>query len=58
MVITIYQELMKLFPPTWQHHRLMIASTVAPIIQWQMSLTVGGDQYGKAHPRLDASLPQ
>ena len=33
MVITIYQGLMKLFPQTWQHHCLMIASTIVPIIQ-------------------------
>jgi hypothetical protein len=33
MVVTIYQELTKLFPPTWQHHHLMIVSTVVPIIQ-------------------------
>jgi hypothetical protein len=33
MVITTCQRLMKLFPPTWQHHRLMIASTVVSIIQ-------------------------
>jgi hypothetical protein len=58
MAVTIYQQLMKLFLPRWQHHHLMIAFTVVPIIQWQMSLTVGGDQYGKAHPRPDASLPQ
>ena len=32
MVITIYRRLTKLFPPTWQHHRLIIASTVVPII--------------------------
>jgi len=37
MVTTIYQKLMKLFPPTWQHHRLMIVSTI--VIIWQMSLT-------------------
>jgi len=24
---------MKLFPPTWQHHHLMIASTIALMIQ-------------------------
>jgi hypothetical protein len=30
---TIYQRVMKLFPPTWQHHRLMNAFTTAPIIQ-------------------------
>jgi len=58
MVITIYQGLMKLFPQTWQHHRLMIASTVVPIIQWQMSLIPGVDQSGKANPRRDASLLQ
>jgi len=33
MVITICQGLMKLFPPTWRHHHLMIASTIVPIIQ-------------------------
>ena len=33
MVITIYRGLMKLFPPTWQHHHLMIVSTIVPIIQ-------------------------
>jgi hypothetical protein len=57
MVVTIYQGLVKLFLPTWQRHRLMIAFTIVSIIQWQMSLTVG-DQYGKANPRLDASLLQ
>jgi len=24
---------MKLFPPTWQHHRLMIASTIVWMLQ-------------------------
>ena len=38
MVVTIYQGLMKLFPPTWQHHRLMIASTIVDIIRRQMIL--------------------
>ena len=52
------QGLMKLFPQTWQHHRLMIASIVVPIIQWQMSLILEVDQYGKTNPRLDASLLQ
>jgi len=33
MAITIYRQLMKLFPQTWQHHHLMIASTIAPIIK-------------------------
>jgi hypothetical protein len=37
----IYQRVMKLFPLTWHHHRLMIASTIARIIQWQMSLMPG-----------------
>ena len=32
MVVTIYQGLMKLFPPTWQHHRPMIAFTIVSII--------------------------
>src|SRR5262249_13464080 len=58
MVITIYQRLMKLFPPTWQRHRLMTASTITSIIQcFQLSL-IGMDQYGKANARLDASLLQ
>src|SRR5438876_7223876 len=46
MVITICQLLMKLFPPTWQHHHLTIASTTIPIIRWEMSLIAGVDQYG------------
>jgi len=58
MEIIIYQGPVKLFPPIGQHHRLMIASTIVPIIQcFQCSLT-GLDQYLKAHPRLDASLLQ
>ena len=48
----------ELFPPTWQHHRLMIASIIVPIIQWQTTMHPGATQYGKAHPRLDASLLQ
>jgi len=52
-VITIYQRLMKLFPPTWQPHRLTNVSTIAPITQ-----LTGLDQYMKARPRLDASLLQ
>src|SRR5262249_26160379 len=40
-------------------HRLMIASTVVPIIQWQMSMILSGEnQHGKANLRLDASLLQ
>src|SRR5262249_28934434 len=56
---TIYQKLMKLFPPTWQHHRLMIVSIIVIIqcLQWQMSLTPM-DQFGNANSRLDASLLQ
>jgi hypothetical protein len=57
MVVTIYHQLVRLFPPTWQHHHLMIASTIASIIQWQLSLTAR-DQYGKANLRPDASLLQ
>ena len=59
MVITIYQGLTKLFPQTWQHHRLMIASTVVPIIQWQMSMILSGEnQHGKANLKPGASLLQ
>jgi len=60
MVTTIYQKLMKLFLPTWQHHRLMIVSIIVCIIQcfqWQNNL-IAMDQYGKANARLDASLLQ
>ena len=56
MVVTIYQRAMKLFRPTWQHHHLMIASTIVLIIQCILGLTPGADQYGRPHPRLDASL--
>ena len=31
--ITIYRRLMKLFPPKWQLHRLMIVSTTVWILQ-------------------------
>ena len=47
MAGTIYQGLRKLFPPTWQHHHLIIASTTVSIIQWHMISGVV-DQYGKA----------
>ena len=57
MVVTIYRRLTKSFPPTWQHHHLMIASTTVPIIQWQLIFFLGVDQYTKANLRLDASLP-
>jgi len=56
MAATIYRERVKLFPRTWQHHRPMTASTIAPIIQWQMNMIAWVIQYGKASPRLDASL--
>jgi len=56
MVITIYQRVMKLFQPTWRHHRLTIASTIVSIIQWQMTMHLGVIQYGKTNPRPDASL--
>jgi len=32
MVVTIYNQLVRLFQPTWQHHHLMIASIIVPII--------------------------
>jgi hypothetical protein len=44
MVITIYPKPVRLFPLTWHRHRLTVASTSVSTIQ-----------YGKAHPRLDAS---
>jgi hypothetical protein len=53
MAITIYPRQMKLLPPTWQRHRLIIAFTIVPI-----GLSPGVEQYLKAHPRLDASLLQ
>jgi len=57
MAVTIYQGVMKLFPPTWQHHRLMIASTIVLIIQCQMNgLIAGVHHYLKVNLRLDASL--
>jgi len=34
MAVIICQRLMKLFPPTWQHHRLMIVSTIVWILQF------------------------
>jgi hypothetical protein len=49
MAITISHALMKLFLPTWQRHHLMIAFTIAPVTQWQMSLIDGVDQYGVTH---------
>jgi hypothetical protein len=38
MVATICQRLKKLFPPTWRHHHLMIASTIVLTITSSMSL--------------------
>jgi hypothetical protein len=49
-------DVMKLFPPTWQHHHLMIASTIVSIIQWQTTLIAGVDQYGKTNLRLGSEL--
>ena len=50
---------MRLLPPTLQHHRLMIAFTIVPIIQcFKCSLIDGLDQHVKANLRPDASLPQ
>src|SRR5215470_7346814 len=49
MAVTFYQGLVRLFPQTWQCHRLIITSTIVSIIQPGMS---GKD------PRLSASLLQ
>src|SRR5215831_1960106 len=57
MAITIYQRLVKLFPPTRQRHHLITASTNVPIIRWPMSL-IEVDPHLKTNPRLDASLLQ
>jgi hypothetical protein len=38
MAITTYRILARLFPPIWQHHRLMIASTIVVTIQCCMCL--------------------
>src|SRR5215467_1709954 len=57
MVVTIYHQPVRLFLPRWQHHHLMIASTIASIIQWQLSL-IARDQYGKANLKPGASLLQ
>jgi len=57
-VITICQRLMKQFLRIWQHHRLMIASTIVSIIHEQVRGILGMEKYGKANLRLDASLLQ
>ena len=44
-----YRRLTKSFRPIGQHHHLMIASTIALIIQWPMSLIRGVNQYGVKH---------
>jgi len=50
MAVTIYQELMKLSPPIWQHHHPMIVSIIASIIHLQLSFFLGADQHTKANP--------
>jgi len=57
MAVTICQQLVKLFRPTWQRHHLMIASIIVTIILQPMTL-IHTVRYGKANPRLDASLLQ
>src|SRR5215472_12703750 len=49
MAVTIYHGLTKLFPPIGQHLHQTIASTIALIIQWPMSLIRGVNQYGVKH---------
>jgi hypothetical protein len=49
MAVTIYHGLTKLFSLIGQHHHLTIASTIALIIQWPMSLIRGVNQYGVKH---------
>jgi hypothetical protein len=57
MAITIYRRLMKLFPPIWQHHRLMIVSTIVSIPHGQMPL-IPPLGHGTTNPKLDAFLLQ
>ena len=46
MEITIYQKVMRLFPPTWRHHHQTSVSTIALLlIQKSMDLILGV-QYG------------
>src|SRR5437588_13118965 len=57
MAITIYRRLMKLFLPIWQHHRLMIVSTIVSILHGQMPL-ISPLGHGTTNLNLDASLLQ
>src|SRR5262245_9828981 len=56
--IIICRKLMKLFLRIWQHHHLMIVSTIVSIIHEQVRMILGMEMYGKANLRLDASLLQ
>jgi len=58
MEIIICRKLMKLFLRIWQHHHLMIVSTIVSIIHEQVRMILGMEMYGKASLRLDASLLQ
>jgi len=49
---------MKLFLRIWQHHHLMIVSTIVSIIHERVRMILGMEMYGKANLRLDASLLQ
>src|SRR5262245_49468365 len=57
MAITIYHRLKKSSLRIWQHHHLMIVSTIAPILHGHMQLIPTLD-HGKASPKLDAFLLQ
>jgi hypothetical protein len=59
MAVTIYQRLVRLFPPTWQRHRQMNASTSVSIIEcFQRMVLIGVNRDGKARLGLDVSLLQ
>src|SRR5262249_38892209 len=58
MVVTIYQRLMKSFPPTWHHHHPMTASIIASFIRYQARLMPGVIHHWEANPRLDVSWLQ
>src|SRR5215813_7103372 len=57
MAVTSCQGLVRLFPLTWQCRHLIIASIIVFIIQQRTTL-IPGMEYGRANPRLNASLLQ
>src|SRR5262249_29562571 len=58
MVVTIYQQLMNYYPPTWHHQHPMTASIIASFIRYQARLMPGVIHHWEANPRLDVSWLQ